>query len=85
MSSLCPRPAIAGSIRRPPPSYGFEVCGLDHIIAAAFVDNSRSRRVLERIGMTYTGETAFSDRIAARYVIRRDEYVVEPETGERMR
>lgn len=65
--------------------YGFEVCGLDHIIAAAFVDNSRSRRVLERIGMTYTGETAFSDRIAARYVIRRDEYVVEPETGERMR
>lgn len=55
--------------------YGFEVCGLDHIIAAAFVDNYRSRRVLEKIGMTYVGNMAFVERTAARYVIRREEYV----------
>lgn len=56
--------------------YGFEVCGLDHIIAAAFVDNAGSRRVLEKIGMVYVGDTAFSGRMAARYVIRQEAYIV---------
>ena len=52
--------------------YGFEVCGLDHIIAAAFVDNAASRRVLEKIGMIYTGEMTFTGRTAATYVIERE-------------
>jgi len=58
--------------------YGFEERGLDHIIAAAFVDNIASRRVLEKIGMTYTGETTFTGLTVAGYVIKRDEYTSSP-------
>jgi RimJ/RimL family protein N-acetyltransferase len=55
--------------------YGFEICGLDHVIAAAFVNNVASRRVLEKIGMTDAGEIRFRDRRAARYVITREAYL----------
>jgi ribosomal-protein-alanine N-acetyltransferase len=58
--------------------YGFEERRLDHIIAAAFVDNMASRRVLEKIGMTYTGETTFAGLTVAGYAIRRDEYASPP-------
>jgi ribosomal-protein-alanine N-acetyltransferase len=54
--------------------YGFEERELDHIIAAAFVDNLASRRVLEKIGMTYTGETMFTGLTVAGYRIDRDAY-----------
>lgn len=56
--------------------FGFELRGLKEIIAAAFVDNVASRRVLEKIGMTYTGEMEFAGRRAAQYAIQRDAYVV---------
>ncbi len=55
--------------------YGFEVCELDQIIAAAFVDNAGSRRVLEKIGMVYEGEMVFAGRTAARYVVRREAFM----------
>lgn len=51
--------------------YGFNILGLNRIIAAAFVDNLASCRVLEKIGMTYTGEMAFAGQSVARYVIER--------------
>jgi ribosomal-protein-alanine N-acetyltransferase len=54
--------------------YGFEERQLDHIIAAAFIDNVASRRVLEKIGMTYTGETTFAGLTVAGYMIRRETY-----------
>ncbi len=57
--------------------YGFEELGLDQIIAAAFVDNVASRRVLEKVGMSYTGETTFAGLTVAGYGIRREEYVAE--------
>ncbi|ETW92113.1 MAG: hypothetical protein ETSY2_54480 [Candidatus Entotheonella gemina] len=53
----------------------FEVWGLDHMIAGAFVDNVASQRVLEKVGMIYTGEMTFSELTVAGYVIRREEYV----------
>jgi hypothetical protein len=37
-----------------------------------------SRRVLEKIGMTYTGETTFAGLTVAGYAIRRDEYASPP-------
>ncbi|WP_089938503.1 GNAT family N-acetyltransferase [Candidatus Entotheonella palauensis] len=55
--------------------YGFELLGLDYIIAGAFVDNVASRRVLEKIGMTYTGEMTFSGLTVAGYMIRRRDYM----------
>jgi len=54
--------------------YGFEERELDHIIAAAFVDNLASRRVLEKVGMTYMGETMFAGLTVAGYRINRDAY-----------
>jgi len=54
--------------------YGFAGRGLDQIIAAAFIDNVASRRVLEKIGMTYTGETRFAGLTVAGYAIGRDAY-----------
>lgn len=33
--------------------FGFEQCGLDHIIALVHPDNIASRRVIEKCGMTY--------------------------------
>ena len=34
-------------------SYGFEEAGLDRIIALAFPENAASRRIMEKIGMSY--------------------------------
>ena len=36
--------------------WGFERCGLDRIVSFALADNERSRRVMEKIGMTYARE-----------------------------
>ncbi|ETX00263.1 MAG: hypothetical protein ETSY1_11895 [Candidatus Entotheonella factor] len=54
---------------------GFEVLELDHVIAGAFVSNVASRRVLEKLGMTYTGEMTFAGLTVAGYRIRREEYM----------
>jgi RimJ/RimL family protein N-acetyltransferase len=34
-------------------AFGFEEIGLDEIVAFAVADNARSRRVMERLGMSY--------------------------------
>jgi [ribosomal protein S5]-alanine N-acetyltransferase len=54
--------------------YGFEHLKLERIIAAAMVDNTASRRVLEHIGMRYTEDFTFAGLTVAKYVIARDEY-----------
>jgi ribosomal-protein-alanine N-acetyltransferase len=33
--------------------FGFDKCGLDRIVAVAFVENSASQRVMEKLGMKY--------------------------------
>ena len=54
--------------------YGFEALALEQIIAAALIDNLASRRVLEKIGMRYTGETTFAGLPVAGYAIGREAY-----------
>ena len=39
--------------------YGFQVAGLEEIVSFTFVGNLRSRRVMERLGMTYSSEDDF--------------------------
>jgi RimJ/RimL family protein N-acetyltransferase len=54
--------------------YGFEEAGLDRIVGIADTRNSASRRVLEKIGMTFEEQTFHEDREEARYSIRREAF-----------
>jgi len=36
--------------------WGFERCGLERIVSFTLLDNERSRRVMEKLGMSYGGE-----------------------------
>jgi RimJ/RimL family protein N-acetyltransferase len=51
--------------------YGFEELELDHIIGLAEPDNRASIRVLEKVGMKFTGVVRLFDMNMRRYVIRR--------------
>jgi len=39
--------------------YGFQSAGLEEIVSFTFVENLRSRRVMERLGMTYSSKDEF--------------------------
>jgi len=39
--------------------YGFQSAGLEEIVSFTFVENLRSRRVMERLGMTYSSKDNF--------------------------
>lgn len=54
--------------------YGFAELHLDRIIAAAFVDNQASRRVLAKLGMQYEKTMLFSGLEVACYAITRADY-----------
>jgi ribosomal-protein-alanine N-acetyltransferase len=49
--------------------FGFEDHGLKVIIGLAHPDNTRSRRVLEKLGMSYTGEAEYFNFTVCRYVL----------------
>ncbi len=51
--------------------YGFDVAGLDEIVAVAYPENTASRRVMEKIGMTYDGRGIYYGNDSVRYVARR--------------
>ena len=53
--------------------YGFEHLNLERIIAAAMVENTASRRVLEKIGMRHVGNFIFVGLEAAKYEIAQEE------------
>jgi RimJ/RimL family protein N-acetyltransferase len=55
--------------------YGFETMGLDHIIALVKPENTRSVRVLEKLGMHDTGVTSIDGDPVHRYVIERSEWL----------
>lgn len=54
--------------------FGFEHLGLDYIMAGARVENVASRRVLEKIGMTYERPFTFMGFDVVRYGIARQDF-----------
>lgn len=52
--------------------YGFEEARLDYIVAIVLPDNLASRRVMEKIGMRYEGETRNFGVDCARYAIHNE-------------
>ena len=53
--------------------YGFSKLALDHIVGFAEPDNHASIRVLEKVGMQFTGMVRLLGCDMRRYVIRRDD------------
>ncbi|HET7272854.1 MAG TPA: GNAT family N-acetyltransferase [Rubrobacter sp.] len=51
--------------------YGFDEAGLDRIVGIADRENAASRRVLEKIGMTFEEHVLYEGREEARYSIRK--------------
>jgi GrpB-like predicted nucleotidyltransferase (UPF0157 family) len=51
--------------------HGFDVAGLEEIVAVAKPENRASRRVMEKIGMTYEGRCVYYQSDVVRYGIRR--------------
>ncbi len=51
--------------------YGFDVAGLDEIVAVAYPENTASRRVMEKIGMSYDGRGIYYGNDSVKYVVRR--------------
>jgi len=54
--------------------YGFETLDLKEIVAVARPENSASRRVMERVGMTYDYTGKFYERDLVHYSITREEF-----------
>lgn len=54
--------------------FGFEIAGLDHLIALAVPENIASRRVMEHVGMTYEKEAHFFGLDVVVYAIIRDQF-----------
>lgn len=51
-------------------SYAFDVLGLDEVAAVTLPDNVRSRRVMERLGMTYAGDVVHAGLPHVLYLLR---------------
>ena len=59
--------------------FGFEQVQLAEIIGLAYAANKASRRVMERLGMTYAGETEhYYETKLVFYRLSRDQLVVSP-------
>lgn len=54
--------------------YGFEELNLKEVVAVARAENRASRRVMERLGMTYDYTGKFYDRELVHYSITREEF-----------
>jgi len=50
--------------------YAFDTLGLDEVAAATLPDNDRSRKVMERLGMTYAGDVTHAGLPHVLYVLR---------------
>lgn len=58
--------------------YGFEEAGLERIVGIADKENTASRRVLEKLGMTFDGEALHEGREEARYSAAREGFRPAP-------
>ena len=56
-------------------AYGFDELKLDKIVAVARPENVASRRVMEKIGMTFDGIGKYYDRDLAHYSISKKDFV----------
>lgn len=58
-------------------AYGFDTCGLDRLVSIRHVDNDRSRRVMEKLGLTHRFDTEVpaTGQPVAVHAITRDEYL----------
>lgn len=54
--------------------YGFEALGLKEIVAVARPENRASRRVMERVGMTYDYTGRFYERELVHYSVTKEEF-----------
>jgi RimJ/RimL family protein N-acetyltransferase len=54
--------------------YGFETLGMDSIAGLTFHDNTRSRRVLERLGMKFIRDAHYYDFSCVHYAIARTDW-----------
>jgi RimJ/RimL family protein N-acetyltransferase len=61
--------------------YGFEGLGLARIISITLPENAASRRVMEKAGLTYRGETRWRGHDVVWYAIDRDAW----EAGQRLK
>lgn len=57
--------------------YGFEAVGLTRIVAVASPENSGSRRVMEKLGMTYETTAQHYGSACVVYAISRDEFKLQ--------
>jgi RimJ/RimL family protein N-acetyltransferase len=55
--------------------WGFEDLGLNHIVAVAWPENAASRRVMDRLGMTYVKIASHYRTEVVYYAISREEYL----------
>ena len=61
--------------------FGFERLGLDRIVAVAIPENTASRRVMERAGMTYTRGAEFYGLHVAYYELTDQDFAEQQQTG----
>lgn len=52
-------------------AFGFDELGLDRIVAVTEPDNRASRRVMEKCGMTFVGQTTLDGRPHVKYALTR--------------
>ncbi len=64
--------------------YGFEELNLEEIVAVARPENRASRRVMERLGMTYDYTGKFYERDLVHYSICRESWVASREKSSRL-
>jgi ribosomal-protein-alanine N-acetyltransferase len=55
--------------------YGFNTLGLGQIVAIAYEENTPSRRIMEKCGMTYTGIGRFHGMDLVQYAISREDFL----------
>jgi RimJ/RimL family protein N-acetyltransferase len=65
---------LATEIARACLRFGFETHGFGRVVALVRPKNAASRRVLEKTGMSFDGETEMFGIHVARYSLSRDEY-----------
>ncbi|MBL8122693.1 MAG: GNAT family N-acetyltransferase [Pyrinomonadaceae bacterium] len=54
--------------------YGFNVAGLERIVAVAMVGNAASRRIMEKLGMRFEKDEMHYDELCAYYGVSKQEF-----------